>query len=390
MGKTASVVVALVIFLTGALAPGRADVSLYEPNDPRVGFLIVSWADRPAVEWEASVQVLYDIGVTDVTFVTYRFGEYDEVTSTFGTNITTTSSHGWERSTDAAIEAAVQEAKSLGMTVTLNPFVEVDASGGIGAVWRGNINFPDNDDLAAWFGSYNSYMYDMATMANANGVDRLMIGSELQSLSLDGDATSHWNSLISDIRAVYDGRLGYAANWNGEYNHVPFWGQLDEIGIDAYFELVSESAASGAGNPSVDTLVSGWESVLSSLESYSTAQSRPIIFSEVGYTYLDKTTAHPWNWHTSDDYDHQEQLNAYKAVVEATDLQGEWLKDIAFWHWDMIGAAGSNYMIPYGSEPAEYIDQYVPEPGSVSLMLSGLGALLVGLRQWRRSSDEAK
>jgi len=33
-----------------------------------------------------------------------------------------------------------------------------------------------------------------------------------------------------------------------------------------------------------------------------------------------------------------EQFNAYKALIHATDLQGDWLKDIAFWRWDMIGA----------------------------------------------------
>ncbi len=386
--KHGSIIVTVSAWLILTLAAGYADVDSYEANDPRVGFIIVSWADRPASEWEASVQALHDIGVTDVTFVTYRFNEYDG--ANFGTNITTTNTHGYERPTDAAIEAAIQQAKLLGMTVTLNPFLEVDASGGIGAVWRGNINFSDNDDLAAWFGSYDSYMYDMATMADANGVDRLMIGSELQGLSLDGDATSHWNSLISDIRAVYDGKLSYAANWNWEYNHVPFWSQLDEIGIEAYFELVSEGVASGEGNPSIETLASGWESVLSSLESYSIAQSRPIIFSEVGYTYLDKTTAHPWNWQTSSDPDYAEQLNAYKALIHATDLQGDWLKDMAFWHWDMIGADSSNYMIPYGSEPAEYVGGYVPEPGSVSLMLSGLGALLVGFRRRQRSADESE
>ncbi len=387
--KRGIIIVIVSAWLILTLAAGHADVNVYEPNDPRVGFIIVSWADRPASEWEASVQALYDTGVTDVTFVTYRFNEYDDATSTFGTNIAITNTHGYERSSDAAIEAAIQQAKSLGMTVTLNPFVEVDAIGGIGAVWRGNVNFPDNDDLAAWFGSYDSYMYDMATLADANGVDRLMIGSELQGLSLDGDATSHWNSLIGDIRAVYDGKLSYAANWNWEYNHVPFWSQLDEIGIEAYFELVSEGAASGAGNPSLETLVSGWESVLSSLESYSIAQSRPIIFSEVGYTYLDKTTAYPWNWYTSDDSDYQEQLNAYKAVIQSTDLQGDWLKDIAFWHWDMIGATGSNYIILSDSEPAEYVGGYVPEPATTSLIISGLGALLVGFRRRQRSPDGA-
>ncbi|GAH59132.1 unnamed protein product, partial [marine sediment metagenome] len=287
---------------------------------------------------------------------------------TYGTNISTTSSHGHARPDDSAIQAAVQAADALGMTVTINPFVEVDAAGGIGSVWRGSMNFSDPDDLATWFVNYESYMCEMGQLAETYGADRLFIGSELQGISLDGDATPYWESMIASVRSVYGGELSYAANYNWEYDHVPFWDDLDAIGIDAYFELASKAEASGLGNPSVQTLEEAWENILSGVQTYGSGQGLPVVFSEVGYTYWDGTTAHPWHWQTSTDEDYQEQLNAYQAVIHATDLQGSWLDEMTFWHWSMPGGEDSHYAITADSLPGTYIGGYVPEPASLVLM----------------------
>lgn len=348
---------------------------VYESTDPLVGFNLVSWANRPASDWETAVQSLHDLGVRQVALVTYRFNEYNA--GAFGPHIRTTSVNGYERPDDTALAAAIAKAKSLGMTVTLNPFVEVDAPGGIGSVWRGNIDFTNSTDLATWFGDYTTYLSEMAGLAQTHGVDRLMIGSELQKLSTKASAKSYWDTLIGNLRSQYSGKLSYAANWNWEYKNVKFnWASLDEIGIDAYFELATEAQAAGAGNPSVEALVDGWQGTLAELQSYAQAQGRPILFSEVGYTCYDKTTAHPWNWKTSNDLDYAEQLNAYQAILQATDQRKEWLREILFWHWDMPGASASTYSITADSEPARYVGQYVrpvSEAGVPSLL--GLGLL---------------
>jgi hypothetical protein len=39
-----------------------------------------------------------------------------------------------------------------------------------------------------------------------------------------------------EIRKIYTGKLTYAANWD-DFDKVPFWKELDYIGIDAYFPL---------------------------------------------------------------------------------------------------------------------------------------------------------
>ena len=46
----------------------------------------------------------------------------------------------------------------------------------------------------------------------------------------------YWIELIQKVRAVYQGQLTYAANYDN-YQEVDFWEHLDFIGINAYFPL---------------------------------------------------------------------------------------------------------------------------------------------------------
>jgi hypothetical protein len=378
----------LTAFLIATAAVATADVIQYDRGDPRVGWNLVTWEDRSSADWESAIDSIYATGASHVSIVTYRFNEYDDSTSTFGTGIGSTSDHGYAVPDDTAIGAAIDRAQDLNMHVSLNPFVEVDAAGGIGSVWRGNIGFNDDTRLSTWFANYTSYMTDMANLAEQHGVDRFSVGSELQGLSLDSDATAHWDLLIADVRSVYSGELTYAANWNWEYENVPFWDALDTIGVDAYFELTSSSEAAGAGNPTVDQIVDAWLNELPDLESYSDSLSRDIWFSEIGYTEWDETTTQPWNWKTSDVSDPDEQLNAYKALLEATDMQGDWLDSLAFWHWGMPGAMDSSYAISPHSQTGAYMASYTPEPGTFVLLGIGLAAVAGRLRRRSHTEDE--
>jgi len=69
-----------------------------------------------------------------------------------------------------------------------------------------------------------------------------------------------WRVLIADIRKLYRGKLTYAANWAKELNDVPFWAELDFIGIQAYYPLTDKA------NPTVDELEEGWRRHLPSME----------------------------------------------------------------------------------------------------------------------------
>ena len=66
----------------------------------------------------------------------------------------------------------------------------------------------------------------------------------------------------------YSGKLTYAANWGaidqnvGGYQNVPWWNQLDYIGIDAYFPIASQNNTTLAG------LTAAWQNQANSIESW--------------------------------------------------------------------------------------------------------------------------
>jgi hypothetical protein len=295
------------------------------------------------------VQTLHNQGVREVSLVTYRFLS--------GTTVTTTSAFGHQRPADSSIAAAIVKAKSLGMTVTLNPFIQKDEAGGIGSTWRGTINF-SGTNLTNFFSSYQSYILEMADLAQQTGVDRLMVGSELELLSRNTSATPKWKSLIAATRIAYPGRLSYAANWD-QYNKVTFWSDLDEIGVDAYFPLASDAEATGQGNPATSLLVDRWSPILAQVQAFAAGLGKPAHFSETGTVPRDKTTVRPWESTPSAISDTLEQRAAYEAILQATDQDASWFSDITFWHWNMSGASGSLFHVTPTSQPGQALKSYL-------------------------------
>jgi hypothetical protein len=326
---------------------------------PNISFNLVSWDTTGKVNslmWENAVQGLYDVGIQNFTIITYRF--VDKETA----NISKTSHHNLAPPPEnSAIAAAIQKGKKLGMQISLNPFVEIDNSKGIGNQWRGNLDF-SGAKLKTFFKNYKNYIKEIAQLAQAGGVDRLYIGSELKALTLNTAAHTLWSDLINETRNVFKNRgtLTYAAN-HDNYRNVPFWGELDEVGIDAYFSLATKSQSTGLGKPSVDTIKHSWERLLEPIRNFSREQKKSVIFSEWGTVPFDLTTHQPWNWKPSETIDSKEQLNAYKATLEALDSQGDWLKGIEFWHWAMPGSEGSNYRITLNSVVGQLISRFVLE-----------------------------
>ncbi|MGD2113954.1 MAG: hypothetical protein PVG07_02810 [Acidobacteriota bacterium] len=106
----------------------------------------------------------------------------------------------------------------------------------------------------------------------------------------------HWTELVERVRAVYDGPLGYAANFD-QYRDVSFWDRLDVIGINAYFPL--RTGALDEPDPAVlrRELVAGWQDVLGRIDAFRRERGiadRPVVFTELGYTRRAGTTVQPW------------------------------------------------------------------------------------------------
>lgn len=109
-----------------------------------------------------------------------------------------------------------------------------------------------------------------------------------------------WRGLIKKVRKEYSGPLSYAANFD-EYQDIAFWGDLDFMGVNAYFKLRDElplnSLPSRHRSVLREALREGWGRVFSDIEKFqhdSGIKDKPLIFTELGFTFKGDSTLTPW------------------------------------------------------------------------------------------------
>lgn len=241
---------------------------------------------------------------------------------------------------DASLIHSINVAHSYGLRVMLKPHVDVKDG-----TWRGQIA---PADIQAWFNSYTDFLAHYARLAQEHGVEVFCVGTELRSLSGQAFRT-HWEKVITKVRAEYSGPLVYAANWD-EYTSVSFWDLLDYVGIDAYFPL------SDARTPSVEELVQAWAPEISALERWQARIGKFVIFTEIGYRSIDYATKKPWDWMETASYNPEGQVNAYQAVFQA--LCGKpWFAGLFLWNWLPNPQAGGHGDIDYTpqNKPAQEV-----------------------------------
>jgi T5SS/PEP-CTERM-associated repeat protein len=233
--------------------------------------------------------------------------------------------------TMASVEHAIDYAHSLGMRVFLKPMLDVQDG-----TWRANIDPTDKD---TWFSNYTNYIGTFADMAEAKDVELFGIGCEMNRLE-DPLNTQRWTDLIANVRTHYDGPLTYAANWNeggigGGYEILPWWDQLDYIGIDAYFP-VSELT-----NPSLGQMQASWESRADQLEAWRVDRGltdKQVIFTEVGLSSYDGSNITPYSSlqdspNPGAPADEKEQADGYEALLSVM-TQREWWDGGFWWNWE--------------------------------------------------------
>lgn len=222
---------------------------------------------------------------------------------------------------DKGLVATHRLARAAGLRSALKPHLWIHDS------WPGAVSMKSEEDWAAWFASYSTFLLHYAGLAESEGMDLLVIGTELKSTTATREAD--WRRLIASVRQVYHGPLTYAANWD-EVEAVPFWDALDLIGVDAYFPLTT--ARSRAGSPeTAQSLVEAWQPVLHRLESLSQRFGRRVLFTEAGYRSVARCTERPWESEGSD-ADPSCQAVAFEALFSALE-QRPWSAGVWVWKW---------------------------------------------------------
>ncbi len=201
-----AVLVCFVLTPRAALAVGSA----YEPGaDPGMGFNLISWWNFGTAEsgvWQDAVQSVYDAGFREVSLCPVRY--LNPATGAIATSSTKTPGL-------SSIAAGVVRAKSLGMTVTVNPFVEYPDSSPWRAYWA---PLPGGVRVEQFWGDYRQYITDVAQMAQLGGADFMNVGTELRALVQDSGHNSDWTAVIDAADQEFSGLLGYAANWDNFKN----------------------------------------------------------------------------------------------------------------------------------------------------------------------------
>jgi hypothetical protein len=234
---------------------------------------------------------------------------------------------------DASVLHAMATARSLGMTVTLKPHVDVHDG-----TFRGDIR-PASP--GAWFASYREMLNRYADLARQGGAAMLVVGTELTSMS---PHTDEWRRTIAEARARFGGGLTFAANWVDGAEVVQFWGDLDVIGIDAYMPL-----SDGDPDPSVDALVRAWyeRGYVDRIEDLHLRHGKPVLFTEAGFESRVGTAVTPWGGATGP-VAQGPQARGYQAAY-CVWSQLPWFKGIYWWDWRATGYdAGDGSHAPRG------------------------------------------
>jgi uncharacterized protein (TIGR03437 family) len=330
----------------GALAPLAVAQSLsgFQYN----GIVHTSWSPTEYTT-PAATTSRQELASTHASWASVLVTWYqDTVTSTTIAPVASTTP------TDAAVEHAIQELHSLGLKVMLKP--HVDLTYPVNGQWRGNIN-PGAGNMDVWFASYTSFIVKYAQMAQAQGVEGLIMGTEL--VEMTGSANqSRWKAVIDAIRSNYSGLLVYGANatyLGDEFMSVSFWQWVDLIGLDGYVPLTDHA------DPKLAELVAAWrnnrwgQDFFAAVQNLNAAYQKPIIFTELGYVSAAGTNEAPYAYGITPPpaYDPTEQRNCYDTFFLVWSPQSSWVKGVFWWDWEVTEPAPGSLAYPPWGRPAE-------------------------------------
>ncbi|KQC32712.1 glycoside hydrolase [Nonlabens sp. YIK11] len=176
--------------------------------------------------------------------------------------------------------ATIETFQSKGLKVMLKPQIWIGRG-----IYTGTIDMPDDSRWDTLEVTYEKFILDYAQVAQNTNAAMFCIGTELESFV--AARPEFWNRLIQKIQAIYKGKLTYAGNWDS-YKNVPFWDQMDYIGVDAYFPISDQKT------PDISSAMEGWRKWMVELSSLSRKHDKKILFAEYGYVSADYAGKEPW------------------------------------------------------------------------------------------------
>lgn len=226
----------------------------------------------------------------------------------------------WWGERPEGVRETIRQAHEHGIKVMLKPQVYVPGG------WTGALDFGTDADWEQWESAYERYILRFAMLADSTGAELFCIGTEFN-VAIQ-KRPQYWKSLIGKIRGIYRGKLTYSANWD-DWERVPFWEELDYIGLGGYFPLVE------AATPEVKDLKAAWKPIFERLKTFSQQRERPVLFTEFGYLSVDGCGWRNWELERGIEernINQQAQANCLEALF-ATFQPEPWWAGGFLWKW---------------------------------------------------------
>ncbi|MEM6630403.1 MAG: hypothetical protein AAF694_12065 [Bacteroidota bacterium] len=225
-----------------------------------------------------------------------------------------TSPFRWER----LLPEAIEQARRSGLSLMIKPHVDFNES----QVFRGDFTLDSEEEWQNFEARYQEIILSLADMAESYGVEMFCVGTELRLFVLK--RPEYWRELITLVRDRYSGELVYAANWD-EYHEIPFWEELDYIGVNAYFPLARTPI------PGEEELRLGWTWYVDALEAQANKSCKRILFTEYGYRSAEQATWKHWELGVGTPSDSVQKVG-YQAFFESF-WEKPWVAGGLIWEW---------------------------------------------------------
>jgi hypothetical protein len=216
--------------------------------------------------------------------------------------------------TDAGMVHAARRAHAHGFRVLWKPHIWVRHDS-----WPGEIAMTSEEDWALWWSQYRRYVLRHAVLAEWTGSELFSVGVELGKTV---GREAEWRHLIRAVRRIFTGRVTYAGNWWGDYDRVPFWDELDYVGVDAYFPLAHDIGADRAA------LEAGARRAVDELRKAAERYGKPVILTEVGFAAKKGAWVSPHE--EGGELSEEHQALAYEVLLGALG-RPDWLHGLYVW-----------------------------------------------------------
>jgi hypothetical protein len=237
------------------------------------------------------------------------------------------------------LRAAIRDAHALGLAAIVKPHVWVPES------WAGAIAMNSENAWQDWFANYRRALGPIARIAEEEKAEALVIGTELSQTTQQ----PRWNARIAETRRIYSGRLLYVAHNVEEAEAVPFWDELDTIGVTLYPPLGADNDGDGRRNT--------MQAVAARLDALAAKTGKSILVAEIGLRSAVGSAAKPWE-------SAEERASAPDPALQAQVL-ADWLailnrpsiQGVLIWRWftdpDAGGSSDTDFTVQ--GKPAERV-----------------------------------